>query len=127
MRTALVIILIALWAGCATADPIDNLVTNLSSSHGMWINGIAPIIELPETATTEQVVERVFKMTGFDEGQVTRFKILETRTVHIQGSVPDLYTAVLVETKFGEKIVLLRYEGKTIGWWSRVYKSKGAV
>ena len=105
----------------AVADPIDRLVADLLSSYGLWENGVFPILGLPETASTDEVVAKTFKMTGFDKGQVTSYKVLKIRQVHIRGSLPDLYTAVLVQTDFGEKIVLLKYVGASVGWWSRVY------
>jgi hypothetical protein len=118
---ALFSIFAALLVGCAPKpDPIDFLVKDLSSSS-LWDNGIFPMLGLPETASIEQVVSETFKKTGFDKGQVTSFKILRVRQVHIHGSLPDLYTAVLVQTDLGEKIVLLKYQGDAAGWWSRVY------
>ncbi|MFA5393731.1 MAG: hypothetical protein WC081_05575 [Candidatus Ratteibacteria bacterium] len=109
--------------GCATIpDPIDRLTANYSASHGLWENGAFPILDLPETTLPEQVIKRIFEMTGFDKGYVTNYRILKIRQVHIQGSLPDLYTAALVQTNFGEKIVLFKYEGS--GWWSRVCDAK---
>ena len=102
------------------AGPIEQLAERLSKDY-MWQNGISPIITLPSTATTEQVLSEVFKMSGFDQGHVTDYKILEVKEVQITGSLPDWYTAVLVSTNFGDKIVLLQYEGKVLRWWSRVY------
>jgi hypothetical protein len=122
MRVALFSIIAVLVVGCTKApDPVDQLVTKLSSSHGLWRNGISPILGLPATASNEQVVWRVFQMTGFDRGHVTRHRILKVREVRIPGSVPDNYTAVVVDTDFGRKIVLMKYEGPAAGWWSRVY------
>ncbi|MBN1384176.1 MAG: hypothetical protein JW983_04750 [Elusimicrobia bacterium] len=115
------LVLVVLFTGCATApDRIDSLVTRLSSDH-LWQNGEYPILGLPKSASTEQVVAKVFKMTGFDKGHVTKYKILKVREVRITGSLPDVYTAVLVSTDFGNKIVLIRYDGPNLGWWSRVY------
>ncbi|MGA2867154.1 MAG: hypothetical protein ABSF95_21975 [Verrucomicrobiota bacterium] len=105
-------------------DPIQRLVARLSSSHGLWQNGLFPKLDLPATASTEQVVSRVFQMSGFDKGHVTTHRILETRQVRIPGSLPDIYTAVLVDTDLGKKIVLLKHEGPAAGWWSRVYDAE---
>jgi hypothetical protein len=63
-------------------------------------------------------------MTGFDEGHVKRYKILEIKKVTIDGPLPDDYIAALVETDLGEKIVLFQYSNASIGWWTRVYDSK---
>jgi hypothetical protein len=95
----------------------------MPSWHGQWNHGPFPKLGLTATASTEEVVARVFQMTGFDNGHVSTHKILETRKVQIKDSLPPdaVYTAVLVETDLGRKIVLLRYESSAVGWWSRVY------
>ena len=110
-------------------DVIDRLVERLSFSHGLWTNGVFPSLGLPETASTEQVVARVFEMTGFDGGNVKSHQIVETRAVRIDGSMPEAYTAVLVDTDMGRKIVLLQYQGTQAGgmWWSRVYDGRADV
>jgi hypothetical protein len=106
MRSVLFAILTALLAGCATTpDQIDRLVTNLSS-NGMWANGAGTDIRLPETASTEQVTERVFQL---NPGNVRLTKILKIRQVRIGDGSHALYTAVLVQTDLGQKIVLLRW------------------
>src|SRR5208283_3130498 len=108
-----------LLVGCATTpDPVDQLVIDFSSSHGLWQKGLYPSIKLPATASIEEVVSEVL------ERQVASYKILRVRHVHIQGSLPDLYTAVIVQTNVGEKIVLLKYAGESVGWWSRIYDVK---
>src|SRR5260370_13344000 len=48
MRVAPFPILAALLLGCATtSDPVDRLVTKLSSSHWLWLNGEFPSLGLP--------------------------------------------------------------------------------
>ncbi|MGH7954227.1 MAG: hypothetical protein ACREFE_20220 [Limisphaerales bacterium] len=122
MRTLLCIIIAGLFAGCATKpDPINHLVADLSSTHGFWINGIGRNIQLPKTASTEQLVEQVFKITIFQSGRVTSYKILKIRQVEISVSQPESYTAVLCQTSLGEKIVLLRFQEHFGSWWNRVY------
>jgi len=122
MRVAPFPILAALLVGCATtSDPVDRLVAKLSSSHGLWRNGEFAILGLPATASTEQVVARVFQMDGFEPSQVAKHRILKVRKVRIPGDDPDIYTAVVIDTDFGRKIVLLKYQGPAAGWWSRIY------
>jgi hypothetical protein len=131
MRSIFATIIAAMLVGCATAasDPIDQLVTNLSASH-LWENGMFPDIKLPATASTEEVVTKIVAKTAFENAQhasvynVTKFKILKIRRVRIPGSLPDQYTAVLIQTDFGERIVLFKYVGEAVGWWSRVYDAK---
>lgn len=128
MRSTLFPLLAAFLVGCATMpDPIDRLVAGFSASHGLWENGVFPVLGLSETVLPEQVIQRTFAMTGFEKGHVTSYKILKIRQVHIPGGLPDVYTAAIVRTDFGEKIVLFKYAGPTVGWWSRVYDAKASA
>ena len=121
----MVLILLAIAAsGMAgsTNGPIEVLVTRLAGDH-FWQNGKFPAIDLPETATPDEVLSHLFKMTTFDKGRASSFKILEAKSVTIRGSLPDTYTAVLVNTDLGPKIVLLKYiEAKL--WWTKVYDAE---
>ena len=124
MRSILIVIVAALLAGCITTrnpvdhDPIDQLVTSLSSSHGLWRRSSPPAIKLPATASTKEVVAQAL------EGKVASYKILKSRPVHIQGSLSDLYTAVLIQTNAGEKIVIFRYEEEAAGWRTWIFDVK---
>lgn len=113
----------ALFAICAIADEIDDLVTNLPDG---WDGGISSVIPLPETAPTEQLLHIVFQQWWFDNNHITNYTTLKSRQVtipraHFPSAYTDSYTAALVQTGHGEKIVLLRYEAFTKGWWSRVF------
>jgi hypothetical protein len=108
----------------AAADSIDRLIAKLSSSHGLWQNGMFPKLDLPATASTEQVVTQVFQKTSFEKGRVAKSRIVQARQVRIQDSWPNEFTAVLVETDLGRKIVLLQYVSERLGWWSRVYDAE---
>jgi hypothetical protein len=105
----------------AKSDPITTLVEKISASRGLWLNGSYPILGLPASASADEVLARMFEMTSFAEGRVKQYRILETRLVQISGSPPNTCIAALVRTELGDKIVLLRYEGTPMGWWSRVY------
>jgi hypothetical protein len=98
-------------------DSIARLVAELSNSP-LWFNGLFPDLHLPPTATVEQVVASVFEHISLDHGKVTSHSVLQQEQVKI-ASEPREYTAALVETNFGRKIVLLQYQGN--GWWSRVF------
>ena len=88
----------------------------------MWINGFTPTIDLPATASINQVLEQMFKVIGFDDGRVISYQIVETRPVRIHDGIQDSsFTAVLVETNLGRKVVLLKPERSPLGWWSRTY------
>jgi hypothetical protein len=106
----------------AKVDPITRLVERLAASH-LWRNGMYPDLGLPATATTDQVIARLFEMTSFEKGEVKQYRILETRQVQI-GSRPGMYTAAIVQTDLGSKVVLLKYESAVTRWWSRVYDSE---
>src|SRR5205823_13399605 len=110
MRHTLFIIA-ALLAGCATTpDSIDRLVSRLSSEHS-WEQGGYPSLGLPATSSIEQVVSRVLERSGSDKQRVTTHKILKVREVSIPGSLPGIYTAILVGTDLGGKVVLLNHVG----------------
>lgn len=106
----------------AAGEPIDRLVSWLSA-RPLWKNGMSPKIDLPPSASAEDVLTRVFASTGFDEGHVKRHAIRVSKQVRI-GADTAPYTAVLVETDLGDKIVLLRHEPPS-GWWSRVFDASG--
>ena len=104
------------WEKAEAADPIGRLVTRLSADP-LWQNGTFPVIDLPPTAPTGQVVSKVF-------GPEKRYKTLKEREVQVRGSLPDRYKAALVETDLGEKVVLMQHQGRGVGWWSRVYDAE---
>ena len=123
MRSAASVLILLMCSACTAQAPIDALVTRLSSDP-MWINGISPVISLPETAENSAVIAESFRMTGFDEGHVKNYKILEISKLRIRGPLPDDYFAALVDTDLGEKIVLFQYNSLATGWWTRVYDSR---
>ena len=77
---------------------------------------------LPETATPEDVIHKLFNM-GMPYGQTADYKILNIQQVHVPISEigSDLYTAVIVRRDSRDKIVLIKYHSKAVGWWSRIY------
>lgn len=86
----------------------------------MWNNGGFPKIDLPAFASNEDVIGAAFAGISFDEGKVTKYAIVDARRVRI-GEDDRAYTAAIVDTNLGRKVVLLRYEGADVGWWSRVF------
>lgn len=97
-----------LLAPCVWADPVDDLVARLSKTHGLWVNGLSSLLELPETASSQQLLA----------GLNSQARLLSAREVSIDGQGP--YRALRVVTAEGPRILLLRFEGKS-GWWSRFY------
>ena len=103
-------------------DPIARLVSRVSAD---WHWGFYPTIELTNSAPPEAVVKEVSENGGFDTDSgirmVKSYKILEIR----QASVPlcglGIFTAALLETDLGMKVVFFRYEETRHHWWSHVY------
>jgi hypothetical protein len=136
MKTKLTVALLALAGGiiffanqnAAKADEIDQLVADLSNTNRLWSwnSGGLPNLGLPATASTNDVIKRIFDM-GLPKGQEADYKILEIRQVRIpNGLRPDIqtYTAAIVQKDDSKKIVLFNYWGPGLGWWSRVYDFK---
>jgi hypothetical protein len=64
-------------------DPIDRLVARLTSAFARWDNGTFPRIDLPPTATTEEVVASVLERVSFENGRAMSHSILRTTRVQI--------------------------------------------
>ncbi len=105
----------------APSDPIDALVAQLSKAGGIWVNGITPVLDFPETTPTAEIVAAYFQKVSFSEGEITSQTLQEVRQVRIADSLPnEQYTAALVETNLGRKILLMQYSQHS-GWWCRVF------
>ncbi len=122
----LAVLLVTSVTGCSRADPIDRLAAKLSSDPNFPSGMFRPIL-LPATAPPEKVVAAIFDQAAF-KGRVTRYKILKIRRVRIAYGQPheappevSNYTAVLIDTNLGRKIVLLQSTQVAGGWWHRVY------
>jgi hypothetical protein len=118
MRSTLPAIFFALAATCATADEIDSVVTDLPNG---WNDNEAGVIIMPQTASTGDVLPKVFEHLRYFDSQsqpahyiwITNFTVLKTRQVsipsgHYPGARGYSYTAVLIQSNCGEKVVLLR-------------------
>jgi hypothetical protein len=117
MRATFLAIFFALVVGCAAADEIDSVVTDLPNG---WNDNETGVMIMPQTASTEDVLRRVFEKWWFPTNQpptgniqITNFTVLKTRQVaipvsHYPGAHVYSYTAVLVQSNCGEKVVLLR-------------------
>lgn len=116
MRAFLLLALLALPArGQPETDPIGRLVARLNGSGGLWINGIAPLLEYPATVEPEVLVRKI--LGGYDWARDKPFRILDIREVAIDNQT---YKALLVDTAAGPKIVLLQYHAGSGGWWSKL-------
>jgi hypothetical protein len=127
MKTSsLSFLMIVLLAGCTPANPIDRVVQK-ESSNQYFPSGMSALINLPATASPAQVASSAL---GESLTNITIMKIRPVRIVYkdmkdVAKEQPDLfnYTAVLVDTKSGQKVVLLQYNNhaRLSGWWSGVY------
>ena len=99
--------------GCSHHDPIDRLMDTVSN-EGFSSYMFVPI-KLSETASPEQCISNLTSRGDFQSP-----KILKTRQVHTS---LENYTAVLLDTDAGQKIVLLHPE-KTNAWYYKIYDAK---
>jgi hypothetical protein len=108
-------------SGSVGIDPIVALVERLSADRsGEWVNGLYPRLDLPATATVEAVFDRMFQRSPLNDGFVNNYTIVEMRPVVIEGLRPEPYTAAIVDTNFGRRIVLFRRQ--QLDWWTRIYE-----
>ena len=107
----LAILAVAIVAGCGPRDPIERIVQK-ESGNAYFGNGMYSPINLPATASVEQVICKIFPPGT---------KILTNREVRISD---EMYRAALVETGGQRKVLLLQYHpgSKISGWWHKVYE-----
>lgn len=103
-----------------SGDPIAALVRQLNATHGLWINGPSPIIRLPADAKPDAVLAQAVKMIGFDQGHIKTFTIQEIRQVQLNTGNTETYSAALLQTDLGPKILLFKPENNN-NWWTRFY------
>lgn len=116
-------------AACRSTGPdaIDSLVERLWGS-AEWADGkpadLYPRVDLPTTASAEQLVARLFQQQVHYLDGAETFRILGSRTVFVlKPSEP--YLAVLVDTNLGQRVVMFRYDEARAGWWrSGLYLAK---
>ena len=116
-----------LISGCSHRDPIDRLVHEVS--HEDVPSYPFRPIDLPATATPAQLVSALSKRSALDLGHFDfgSYKISEIRPVQTEPPMSEAFTAVLLDTSVGQKIVLLRPMQRGTnwaGWYYRTYDSK---
>jgi len=104
----------------ASRDAVDAVVRELSNVP-FPTGGLAPTIDLPATASVEEVLKAMFAIVSFTPGRVTRHSVLGSRRVSIPTADPHEFLAVTVDTNLGQKIVLMQHQGPRVGWWTRAY------
>ncbi len=89
----------------------------------MWQNGLYLPIKLPPSAPIEDVLAQIYEKEHFyQSGKVGAYQVIEIRKVF-----NNHYTAVLIDTNLGKKIVLLNYDYQLNSWWNRVYDATPKV
>jgi hypothetical protein len=133
VRIAFIVLIFCLLMGCTSTsgtyaripkpkvmetDPINQLVTKLSLSNGYWACGIFTPVNLPSSASTAEVISEYCDSAYGDSSH----RIITSRRVCIGISIPaNYYTAVLMDTVYGRKIVLLQDQESIAGWWCKEY------
>jgi hypothetical protein len=112
MKKLIITIVAVSLLGCSTPDPIDGLSRYINESRGLWINGLYPKIDLPVTATTSDVLDEAIKKTGFDKGHIKKYRIITTRKLILYDGNTHEYTAVMIDSDLGDKIILMRHNGR---------------
>ena len=102
------------------SDAIQALVDRLSADPtGEWTRSLHPKLDLPPSATVEEVIDRMFQVVSLEGDRVTEFRVLELRGVVIGSQPAERYNVARVYTNTGEKVVLFRREQED--WWTRIY------
>lgn len=97
------IVFSVMLVSCSRKDAIETLAQRLSADP-YWYNGYQYPIKLPSNAAPNDLIREVFRHGHLLNGSVTR--ILISREVSIKGKS---YSAFLIETDAGERIVIARY------------------
>ena len=100
-------------------SPIESLTRSLNQTGGMWINGLSPSLDLPQTATGDEVLLRIIAENRLG-ANIRTLELRKDWPIQVAASGGDHFTAALVETNSGKRIILFRWEGNT--WWSRVFE-----
>ena len=102
------------------ADPIGDLVKKLNGLNdgGSWANGASPIIDLPSTASADEVMQEYFK--AYKDSKP--YHIEEIRMVHI--GFQD-YRAVFISRDLKKYIIVLQKNSGTPCWWTKEFDVNG--
>ena len=109
-------------SGCRRADPIERLMSQVPFED--CASYLYQPVSLPATASPKEVIAALSKRGTFRDQRITDFTILEVRKVHSlqEGATSVFYSAVLMDSNLGRKIVLLQPE--SLGWYYKTYDAK---
>jgi hypothetical protein len=125
MRALCFIVMIALvHLGCSRRDPFDKVMDYVS--HESVPSYMFVPVQLPATASPEQLISALTVRGEFGHLNIYSgsIKILQTRSVHTTPPMSKNYTAVLLDTNLGQKMVLLQpqtFNGTWHGWYWKIY------
>ncbi len=113
-------------AGCGPRDPVDRLMHRVSNET-VWSYPFKAI-DLPATATPEELVAALSKRRVLELGhfEFRGYKISQIRSVQTEPPESDKYTAVVLETSLGQKIVLLQPIQRGTNWGGWYYETYDA-
>lgn len=112
-------IVFALILACSPRDPIDNLVKKLSSDP-YWYNGYEYPLRLPPNVSQVDLVLEALKHSDLPQPTPASIHIASHRDVIIHNIT---YSAFLLETDVGRRIVLLQYVALLHGWRHFVFEA----
>ena len=105
----------------AAYDAAIRRVTDKLDPHGLWLNGVSPIIKLDRNSQPEDVVDELINVSTFQSKAYRLFRVhaldrSETQQVK-SGS------AALVRVDKSYKVVVF-FPFESGGWWSRFYDTE---
>ncbi len=106
-------------ANSAPGGPIDRLMTQVPFED--CPSYLYVPVDVPTNSPPTDVLRALSKRGTFRDNRITRFTVLEVRRVHSaqEGAQDIYYSAVLMDTNRGRKILLLRPESN--GWYYKMY------
>ena len=108
--------------GCSRSDPFDRVMDYVS--HESVPSYMFVSVQLPANATPQQLISALTVRGEFGRLNIYSgsIKIVETRSVNTAPPMLEAYTAVLLDTNLGQKIVLLQPENFKSGWHGWYWK-----
>jgi hypothetical protein len=123
------------WTGPAMTHPVEieaqdvetiygnaiSRVVGTFDQHGLWNNGVYPIIKLPPDADVREVIAQAAKGVY----AIKSYRVLDMRRVSID-SLKNLLKepawAAVIQTDTGVKVLIFySYGDASKGWWTRFY------
>jgi hypothetical protein len=122
-----IVMMVLVLLGCSRSDPFNRVMDYVS--HESVPSYMFVPVQLPATASPEQLISALIVRGEFGRLNIYSgsIKILQTRAVHTVPPMLESYTAVLLDTNLGQKIVLLQpqsFDGKWHGWYWKIYDVK---